>query len=185
MRRLLAAWAVAGWLAGCAVFAPAPVMAPAPPFDVFGRVLASHEGRAFSSGFRWRHEGPADEIWLLTPLGQTLATISAGADGALLTGADGQETRAASVESLTRRALGWPLPLLPLQYWIRGAAAPGAADALRRDALGRPEQLQQHGWQVRYTYAESGDGRMPRRVELTQDGQQIRMVIDEWRTPAP
>lgn len=180
--RLLAAGAAALLCAACAMFTPGANVSVAEPFDILGRVLASSEGRAFSANFRWRHAAADNEIWLMTPVGQTLAYIVADANGATLTAADQQEYRALSVEGLTRQALGWPLPLAQLQHWIRGGTVPGSAVAVvTRDARGRLSLLEQEGWRIRYTYPETGDGILPRQLELTQGGQRIRMVIDEWR----
>lgn len=185
--RALAAGAVTLLCAGCAVFTAGEGLPSAAPFDILGRVLASNDGRAFSAGFRWRHAAAENEIWLMSPTGTTLAHIVADAEGATLTAADQQEYRASSVESLTRRALGWPLPLAQLQHWIRGAAVPGAVAAIVvRDGSGRPSLLEQEGWSIRYVYPDTADApQRPRRLDLAQDGQRIRMVIDEWREPSP
>ncbi len=184
MRAVLAA-AAALLLAGCGALSGTG--GPSAPFDLLGRVLASADGRAFSASFRWRHEMPRNEIWLMSPAGTTLAHISADAAGATLTAADQQEYRAFSAEGLTRRALGWPLPLTQLQYWVRGAVAPDvAADLVERDARGRLTRLEQANWSVRYVYAEApAQAVLPRRLDLEQGGQRIRMVIDDRRKPDP
>jgi outer membrane lipoprotein LolB len=176
--RVIAAGAAALFCAGCAMFMSAASVPAAQAFDLHGRMLASGDGRAFSANFRWRHGAADNEIWLMTPVGQTLAHIAADDHGAILTTADQQEYRARSVEGLTRQALGWPLPLAQLQHWIRGDPVPGSAvSAVTRDTQGRLSQLEQEGWNIRYAY--SGDaGSAPRQLELTQGGQRIRMVID-------
>lgn len=170
--------------AGCAVFDPAPQLPPAASFDMVGRVLVSGEGRAFSSNLRWRHDALSDELWLMSPVGQTLAHIAADGAGATLTTPDQQEYRALSAESLTRRALGWPLPLGGLRYWIQAAPAPGNnAATVTRDAAGRVSLLEQDGWSVRYAYPDPpAPAALPRRLDLTRGEQQIRLVIDTWRT---
>lgn len=160
---------------------------PAAPFDLLGRVLVSYDGRAFTSNVRWKHTGDSDEIWLMTPAGQTLAHIVHAADGAVLTAADQQQYRAGSVESLTRSALGWELPLARLQFWVRGQAAPGSVpDAFERDVTQRPAALVQDGWRIAYVNnpPERHAG-LPRRLDLTRSSQTIRLVIDEWRSEAP
>ncbi|MBX3661465.1 MAG: lipoprotein insertase outer membrane protein LolB [Burkholderiales bacterium] len=180
MKSALAALA-ALLLTGCAgLSGPA---APSAPFDALGRLLVSGEGRAFSASFRWRHEMPVNEISLMSPAGTTLAQLRMDDSGATLTAADQQEYRAFSAEGLTRRALGWPLPLAQLQYWMRGAAVPdAAAAAVERDPQGRLSRLEQDGWQVRYVYPETGAA-LPQRLDLEHRGQRIRMVIDAWREP--
>lgn len=180
--RVLAAGAVVLLCAGCAMLTPGANVPAAEAFDILGRVLASSEGRAFSANFRWRHAAADNEIWLMSPVGQTLAHIAADSGAATLTTADQQEYRALSVEGLTRQALGWPLPLAQLQHWIRGGTVPDrAVAAVSRDARGRLSSLEQEGWSIRYIWPETGDGLLPRQLELTQGGQRIRMVIDEWR----
>jgi outer membrane lipoprotein LolB len=156
---------------------------PGPSFDLSGRVLVSADGRAFSSGLRWRHDTGKDELWLLSPLGQALAHIQARPGNATLTSSDQQEYHAASVESLTRRALGWELPVSQMQYWVQGrVASPNPALPATLDAQGRPVLFDEDGWRVRIEYAAmAGQNERPRRLELSRDGQRIRLVIDDWR----
>lgn len=180
--RSCAALAALAVLAGCAALEPSrPLRAPA--FDLMGRVAVTHDGRAFSSGVRWQHLPERDEIWLLTPVGQALAHIEADAAGATLTAADGKQHRAGDVGSLTRRALGWELPLEHLGWWVRGEILPGGViGEVLRDQQGRLVRLRQDGWQLTLTHspANEQDG-LPQRLELTRDGHQIRLVIDGWR----
>ncbi|MBM3359283.1 MAG: outer membrane lipoprotein LolB [Betaproteobacteria bacterium] len=183
--RTCATAAVCALLAACAALvAPdAPTARPAAAFDLVGRVAVSYDGRIFSSHVRWEHSGPRDEIWLLTPVGQTLAHIVGDAGGATLTGADQRKYSAASVESLTRQALGWELPVARLAYWVQGEIAPGAApEGVERDAQARITALTQDGWRIAFSHPTAGEdlGR-PRRLELARGNHEIRMVIDRWR----
>ena len=43
------------------------------PFDVLGRVLVTYSGSALTANLRWEHGAQQDQIWLMTPTGQTLA----------------------------------------------------------------------------------------------------------------
>ncbi len=181
--RAIAAVLVAMLFAGCAAIVPGKNAPEAASFDMLGRVLVSGEGRAFSSGLRWRHDSVGDELWLMSPVGQTLAHIAADDTGAVLTTPDQQEYRAFSAENLTRRALGWPLPLTELRFWIVATPAGGDKQAVAtRDAAGRLLQLEQNGWVVRYTYPEPPDSSvLPKRLDMTRGEQRIRLVIDGWR----
>jgi len=162
---------------------PGVPVAPAAPFDFSGRVLVSFDGRGFSSSLRWEHVAGRDEIWLLTPIGQTLAHIVDGEDGAILTAADQRQLRAESVESLTRRAFGWDLPVTSLKYWVRGDVAPGhAPDVVVRGDDRRIAQLEQGGWRVAVSYFPPHEYEgLPRRLDLVGNAQEIRLVIDAWR----
>jgi outer membrane lipoprotein LolB len=176
--------AAATVLGGCALLTPSPPPPPAPAFDLVGRVAVTHEGRAFTSGMRWRHTVDRDEIWLLTPAGQALAHIVGDAGGAVFTGADRKEYRAADIASLIQRALGWEMPVAHLAWWVQGQPAPGAEiHAVERDAHGRLALLAQEGWRIAYAYEsrEVPDSRA-RRLELTGAAHEIRLVIDGWRS---
>lgn len=177
--------AVAGAaLSACALLSPPDRPAQrAAAFDLVGRVAVTFDGRNFSSGLRWQHAEDRDEVWLMTPTGQALAHIAADETGATLTGTDRQAYQARDVESLTRRALGWELPLARLAWWVRGEIAPGgqAGEAVR-DQQGRLVRLAQDGWSITLMHAAADDrGGMPQRLELARGTHQIRLVIDSWR----
>lgn len=181
-----AALAAGVLVAACAVLTPTserPAGPAAVAFDLIGRVAVSYDGRAFSSSVRWQHTEERDEIWLLTPVGQTLAYIVGEAGGATLTGADQKQYRAGSVESLTRQALGWELPLARLTWWVQGEIAPGAApQSVERDDRARLTALTQDGWRIAFVnYPQQEHGGLPRRLELASGAHEIRLVIDSWR----
>jgi len=169
-------------LSACAVLAPPPPAAQA-PFDIVGRVAVNFEGRAFSSNLRWQHAAGRGEVWLLSPLGQTVAHIASDPDGATLTAADRQQYRAESVEALTRQALGWELPLSRLTWWVRGEPVPGTPPTgVKRDEQSRLVALAQDGWQIAFTnYPPGEQGGLPRRLDLKSGAQEIRLLIDTWR----
>ena len=183
VRTLVAAVAVLA-LSACAALAPSDRPAQlAPDFDLVGRVAVTFDGRNFSSGLRWQHAADGDEVWLMSPTGQALAHIVGDDNGATLTGADRQTYRAADVEAITRRALGWELPLARMAWWVRGEMVPGSeVGEVLRDQQDRLVRLTQDGWSI--TLRQPGadeDGGLPRRVELVRGANQIRLVIDNWR----
>ena len=185
MSRILTLFALvaAAGLTACALLAP-PSPAPSEtPFDIVGRVAVNSEGRAFSSNVRWQHTPGRDEVWLLTPLGQTIAHIVSDAAGATLTAADQQQYRAANVEALTRQALGWELPLSRLTWWVRGEPVPGSPPAsAERDDRSRLTVLDQDGWRIAFVnYPPAEQGGLPRRLDLKSGDQGIRFLIDGWR----
>ena len=185
MRRAAILFALVATLAACAT-TPPPAASTA-PFDLVGRVAVSFEGRAFSSGVRWQHAAGREEVWLLTPLGQTVAHIASDASGATLTTTDQKQYKADSVEALTRQALGWELPLSRLTWWVRGEPVPGGSAAkVERDERSRPTLLEQDGWRIAFVHNPPGEqGGLPRRLDLASGAQEIRFLIDSWRTDGP
>ena len=180
MRAYAAAAVLSLLLAGC-VSVPVAPRAPQ-PFDLLGRVLVTYSGGALSAVLRWEHSLEQDQIWLMTPTGQTLAYIVDSPQGATLTRADQRQYQASSVEALTRQALGWSLPLSQLQYWVRGQAAPGQPTSAERGVDARLLTLKQNGWDVVFTYYSGGenDGKV-RLLDLNDGANTIRLVIDTWR----
>ena len=135
--RSCVALAAAAALAGCAALAVAPPAPRAPAFDLIGRVAVTYDGRAFSSGVRWQHTGGARRDLAADPgRARRSRTSWPMRRGATLTGADRKQYRAGDVESLTRRALGWELPLTRLTWWVQGELVPGG----RRRSVERDEQ---------------------------------------------
>lgn len=184
MRRaatLFALVAAAG-LGACAITAPPPAASDR-PFDLIGRVAVNFEGRAFSSNVRWQHGAGREEVWLLTPLGQTVGHIVSDSSGATLTAADQKQYRASGVEALTRQALGWELPLSRLTWWVRGEPVPDSVPAsVERDERSRLTLLEQDGWRIAFiNYPPLEHGGLPRRLDLKSGAQEIRFLIDTWR----
>ncbi|MGH8618989.1 MAG: lipoprotein insertase outer membrane protein LolB [Burkholderiales bacterium] len=148
-----------------------------PSFTLQGRVLVKGGGTAFSSGLRWQAAPAEDELWLNAPLGQTLGHLRRDAAGAMLTTADQTVYRAGSIDSLTRRAFGWELPVDGLRWWVLGRAAPTPAPTqAARDAQQRLILLVQDGWRVQFEY--DGDATRPLRLQVAKADAEIRLAID-------
>ena len=150
-------------------------------FELSGRIAVRYRDDAGSGNIAWRHGVRADELLLMSPLGQGIARL-ARTDGEIsLTTQDGREFRAADAESLTDQVLGFRLPLLGLADWVRGRAAakPAPEPTLeRRDAAGRLAELEQSGWKIRYLeYADA----LPSRLTLNYPGLELRLAISEWK----
>jgi outer membrane lipoprotein LolB len=163
----------------------APDAAPAPAFELAGRMAVRYQDRAFSSAVRWKQMPGSDELWFTAPLGQTLAHLRADGNGATLTAADQQQYRATSIESLTRSALGWRFPVAGLRYWVLGQPAPQLQlTGVERDGAGRVVRLQQQDLRVAFDYP-AADSQRPSRVEIAGDDAQLRLVIDELTLTPP
>jgi len=120
-------------LSGCAslsglLSSPREPAARAAPFDILGRVLVSYDGRAFTANVRWLHTADSDDLWLMTPTGQALAYLREDSAGATLTSADQTQYRATQIESLSKRALGWELPIRRLMHEVLDSGYRGVFD---------------------------------------------------------
>jgi outer membrane lipoprotein LolB len=161
--------------------------------DVSGRLSIRYQqdgkDQAMHGSFTWSQDQQETVITLLSPLGQTLATINIAADQATLK-QSGQPVRSASdVDALTVQALGWPLPIAGLRDWLQGfgqsaagqrftATPPAAADSFSVTTA--------DNWLIHYTNwqdLDSGAESYPKRIDLARNATQagdvaIRIVID-------
>ncbi len=180
MRAFRAAWLPAVLLAACAGV-PAPVGAPGPvsAWTLAGRIGIQTETQSLSGNFRWRHRPDTDDLLLTSPLGQGVARIERGAAGVMLE-VPGEAKRSASdAETLTRDTLGYALPVAGLVWWVQALPDPGRRFEADHDAVGRLVRLRQDGWTVDYLqYA----GNRPRKLVLTREGLEIRLVADTWQS---
>ena len=164
--------------------------------ELAGRLSLRYEQngapQALDGKFTWSQTAAGQHITLLTPFGQTLATIDVTPQGAILT-QNGQPPRSeASVDALTASALGWPLPIAGLRTWLQGFAtdAGGRPYVATATALGDAAFVNSaDGWLIHYTVWDGADGppaqARPRRIDLQRITSQagtiaLRIVLDSW-----
>ncbi|HEV2609898.1 MAG TPA: lipoprotein insertase outer membrane protein LolB [Noviherbaspirillum sp.] len=184
--------------AGCASVAPvtgdagrtdSPAQAPrsyADNIDLTGRISVRYQvndkEEALHGGFTWTQNRDNTQVTLLSPLGQVIALIEIGRDGATLKQSGQPPRQAADVDALVEATLGWPLPISGLRDWLQGfaidangyrfIAQPPAAEVATRD-----------GWRISYN---TWQDTRPKRVDLERRTPQagdvsIRLVIDTWQ----
>lgn len=168
-------------LHGCAGV-PAPQQPTAEVWQSFsleGRVSVRYGEESLAGQLRWRAGAASDEVLLSSPLGQGLASINRNETGVKLSRPGAPAVSAENVEMITQSELGFRLPLSGLRYWIQARPDPARASRVRRDAGGGVEQIAQDGWMI--DYLEFSQNR-PRKIHVTREGLEIRLVIDSWQT---
>lgn len=174
-------------LGGCAA---APLRPPAArqtvgdfAFDArFALRSVSPAGEAQTAGGRlsWTHRTDREHILLANPLGVGIAEIESAPGRARLRTADGQQYEADDPDQLLEQVTGQPLPVARLPAWLLGR---GNGEATR-DAAGRPAHLADGGWRIDYVYADDSGDALPARITLRRgDEIELRLRIEEWRTP--
>lgn len=190
--------------AGCASFSPQDGKDNGPALerrysaaiDLGGRLSVRYEqnGReeAVHGSFTWNQSARHVVVTLLSPLGQTLATIDIKPGITVLTQSGKSPMTATDVDILTEQALGWPLPISGLRDWLQGFGrgadgklfvAQPAADTVRLTT--------RDGWNLSYGEWQDGAANIatnhPKRIDLARETKQagpvaIRIVIDSWKT---
>lgn len=153
--------------------------------------------QAIDGKFSWNQALDMTRITLLTPFGQTLATIEITPSGSVLRQANQPVRSEADVDTLTASTLGWPLPVAGLRDWLQGFARNerGALYVATADAAGDAAWVRTaDGWLIHYPVWEidaAGPSGMPalsrpKRIDLQRQTSQagkvaLRIVIDQWQ----
>ena len=170
-------------LAGCAStppLSPGGVPLSTESWTLQGRFSVESGEERVSGSLRWQHRGTNDELLLTSPLGQAVARIALDADGAVLELPKQPPRRAGNADALTREALGYPLPVAGLAWWVQARPDPARAFDATRDGSGRLAELRQDGWTIEYQqYADSPAG-YPRKLRVSREDIEIRLVADSW-----
>ena len=192
-------------LSGCAAFAPRqaaqPLEAPGQAaataqrrfhdtIDIGGRLSLRYDqngaDQTLDGKFTWNQASGLTRITLLTPFGQTLATIDVTPQLSTLQ-QGGQRARSEpNVDALVAGALGWPLPVAGLRDWLQGFATSehGLRHVASETASGDAAYVKTaDGWLIHYPTWENA---RPRRIDLQRLTSQagnvsLRIVIDQWQ----
>jgi outer membrane lipoprotein LolB len=184
MLRLFLVAVVCVLASGCAelrtVAAPSrPPRASIEVFHIEGRIAVRRANEHFSAGIAWRHDAGADEIALSGALGQGLARLTSGADGACLETADGKRYVAENLDALSVQVFGTPLPVAGLGRWVLGQSAFGGAASV--DAAGRLVALSEQGWTIEYLrYESDAPDALPELLQARGGEVEVRVKIDSW-----
>lgn len=146
-----------------------------PGFALRGRVAVARGDEGFSGAVRWTQSGGRARLELDGPLGVGGARYdldAAEADGAAL-----------------ERALGVPMPVASLRYWLLGVPDPASAAEESLDpGAPRLASLRQAGWSVAYPrYAPVPATRLelPQLIEVSREGVRVRLLIEDWQGVRP
>jgi outer membrane lipoprotein LolB len=150
-------------------------------YECVGRVAVAAAGEGFNAQFTWRQSGAAAQLTLRGPLGAGGLVVRASGSQIAVQMADGRMLDGDAARVEMERAIGAPLPITDLGYWLLGLAQPdgAASETLAPAVAGQPAQLgslEQQGWRVEYQ-AHSG---VPRQMTLTRGLARVRLVIERW-----
>ncbi|SPR98832.1 lipoprotein insertase outer membrane protein LolB [Cupriavidus taiwanensis] len=189
------------WLGAPLLLQACASVAPSRSFDVdqdaasqqyTGRFSANYvrygRDEGVQGSFRWEEQGRNVRLDLVSPLGQTLAVVTATPSGATLDLPNQPPRNAPEVDTLMEEALGFALPVAGMRDWLHGRPTQGTPSRTTRDEQGRLATLAQNGWTVRYVAWQetpaSGTAatQVPRRIDLARDAGSnplsVRLVID-------
>lgn len=168
LTRRLTLLALAAALAGCATgtsnLSTATVGDYRETIDLSGKLSVNYQkdGRqeSITGNFNWEQRPGAIDVALISPLGQTVATINVTPTAATLV-QGGQEPRTADdIDSLTQQTLGWPLPVSGLRDWLQGYALDGQGQRFRASPANNSVTTRD-GWRLRFVEWQDAAGAQP------------------------
>lgn len=147
-------------------------------FSLQGRLS---DGRGRSGDLSWQQRADGSfALQLRGPFGAGAVAIEGDARQVTVRSKDGEQFTD-DPRGWMLEQLGWDLPLDDLRDWVLGLPADGVVETLVLDANGRLENLQQHGWTVRYErYQTVGALDLPQRLDAQSGDIRLRLMVDRW-----
>ena len=158
------------------------LLLPVQNWTVIGRIAINSEQESVNASLNWTQHGDVYRIRLSTRMGHGLVEIAGGPAGVSMRTSDNQVYVAPNADKLLVDTTGWRVPLAGLRYWILGRTDPDVPiSTIALDNLGRLDELEQSGWQIRYLrYRQVGDLELPTKVFLENAKLSTRVVVNSW-----
>ncbi len=156
-------------------------------WDMSGKVAMRYKTDNESFGVDWTQKNLNSYIInIKNPFtGATVALLTQKNNQVTLKASDGKIYQDSNAERLLKKQAGVELPLEGLIYWMRGITAPQyPKGAVVLDALGRPKQLTQASWLIKYrSYKGNTYLSLPKKIILTRkkDAVYVNMVAKKWK----
>lgn len=175
-------------MAACA-HVPGPAVSPTTEggaWQVAGRFAAGQmpldggiEAEPVAGRFAWQHSDVQDVLWLIGPLGNTLARVEMTPNGVRWQDAAGKRGEAPNLRTLGESLAGIVLPEVPADRWLHGRWP--ASEVHQRDADGRAAGASARGWEFAYRYGAPAPAGWPLAIEAAgPDGLWLRLALAEW-----
>ena len=176
---------------GCALREPRPdgawldereaLFAAHPVWSVTGRVGLSDGRRGGSLAFDWSADGDHHEVRLQTVTGGRQWRLRFGPTRAVLEGSEVGILQGRDPEPLVEAAVGWPIPIGELAWWIRGIVPPGGGSQVRFAADGTLEAASSPPWDIEFQRFDRRMGELlPVRIEANSADYRVRLVLRRW-----
>lgn len=85
-------------------------------------------------------------------------------------------------DDLLNKALGFPMPITALPYWLKGLPLPDQHFSAEYYANGLPKSMEQSNWSLSFDdYQLDQALPLPGKIKLVQGESRITLVIKEWK----
>lgn len=152
-----------------------------PDWSIAGRVSINDGERGGSLSFNWRAASETHRIHLRTSAGGRQWRLHFSPENAVLEGSDVGRLSGPDPDPLVEEAVGWPIPLEALSWWIRGLVPPeGGRPRFAED--GTLAGVTGPLWTLEYRHFDRVEDRLlPTWLEARSDPYTVRIAIRDWR----
>ena len=157
-------------------------------WNMKGKVAMRYKVDNWSFGVDWSQTGKNNSVInIKNPFtGATVALLTQNNNKVTMKASDGKTYQDTNAERLLKKQAGIELPLEGLIYWARGITAPQyPKGSILLDAMGRPKQMTQANWVIKYrSYKGNAYNSLPRKIILTRkkDAVYVNLVAKKWAT---
>jgi len=157
-------------------------------WNLDGKVAMRYKTDNWNFGVNWAQTGAKNSvIKIKNPFtGATVALITQNNNKVSLQASDGKVYQDTNAEKLLKRQAGIDLPLSGLVYWARGVMAPQyKKGSVILDASGRPKQIIQENWLIKYPrYENTSYNSLPKKIVLTRKANAVyvKMIAKKWQS---
>ncbi|AKS41774.1 hypothetical protein WM2015_1402 [Wenzhouxiangella marina] len=153
-----------------------------PVWSVSGRVALSDGERGGSLAFRWEAEADRHRIVLRTLAGGRQWRLEFDPDGAVLEGSEVGLIEGEGPDPLVEAAVGWPIPVRDLSWWIRGLVPPEGTTLTRYAEDGTLAEAVAPPWRLSFQrYAPGPESVLPSRLQADSAPYRVRIVLRDWQ----
>jgi outer membrane lipoprotein LolB len=153
-----------------------------PNWSVSGRLALSDGDRGGSLSFRWDAQGDQHLISLRTVAGGRQWRLEFNQRTAVLEGSEVGRLTGSNPDPLVEAAVGWPIPVQDLVWWVRGLVPPTGSRDLRYADDGTLAYAESPPWAL--TFERYGDFEatvLPSRLEAESGRYRVRMALRNWQ----
>lgn len=180
-----------GLMGGCAITPPVP---PADwtqvklqrqsldHWEMTGRAAVATATDGWTASVAWSQRAADSELRLQGTLGVGGVRVRGDGQSFEIETSKGEKIASDDAAAALQQAVGVPLPVSALRFWLLGVPAPGMPAIEELDEQGRLVRLEQDGWQATYDrYAYQKDAWLPGRMRLEKGAVRVRVVVHQWR----
>ncbi|MFI4938508.1 MAG: lipoprotein insertase outer membrane protein LolB [Candidatus Berkiellales bacterium] len=155
-------------------------------WQAHGRFAVAKGQKGGNASFIWHQAGENYKIKIFGPFASGTVLISGNPHQVKIQEPNGKITTAHSPEQLMQKRVGWYVPIVGLNYWLRGLPSPKSKPTIELfDHLGHLLKLQQENWKIDYSkYSLNNFIYMPSQLRLQNNELIIKMVVTSWEAPS-